>query len=255
MAITRHLGTLTATGSRCVVVFRELPGEPQTCLVFESDSMPEYYREPMMTVILNEGQRHRELFEVLHRNHFSNGQVMLTAIHNLGYLRPKPTSDVMMELGGNTRIRLDELNDQLRELDAETKKEEVKTDDIQAKFNPMAENTAAEEATVAGKLLREAEKLELEAASKRKRAHTLDPSIVIVEADGHREFKVDVGSMPMEEAIDLLEQLKDKFGIQPSVAAEPLPKGVVTVDLNKSQRQVLEEVKAAWRAQNPDKAK
>ncbi len=119
----------------------------------------------------------------------------------------------------------------------------------------MAENTAAEEATVAGKLLREAEKLELEAASKRKRAHTLDPSIVIVEADGHREFKVDVGSMPMEEAIDLLEQLKDKFGIQPSVAAEPLPKGVVAVDLNKSQRQVLEEVKAAWRAQNPDKAK
>ena len=243
MAITRHLGTLTATGSRCVVVFRELPGEPQTCLVFESDSMPEYYREPMMTVILNEGQRHRELFEVLHRNHFSNGQVMLTAIHNLGYLRPKKTSDVMMELGGNTRIRLDELNDQLRELDAEAKKEEVKTDDIQAKFNPMAENTAAEEATVAGKLLREAEKLELEAASKRKRAHTLDPSIA-VEGTKH---PIDVDALPMEEAIDLLGLLNDKFGV--------LPKGVVAVDLNKSQRQVLEEVKAAWRAQNPDKAK
>lgn len=243
MAITRHLGTLTATGSRCVVVFRELPGEPQTCLVFESDSMPEYYREPMMTVILNEGQRHRELFEVLHRNHFSNGQVMLTAIHNLGYLRPKKTSDVMMELGGNTRIRLDELNDQLRELDAEAKKEEVKTDDIQAKFNPMAENTAAEEATVAGKLLREAEKLELEAASKRKRAHTLDPSIAV---EGTK-YPIDVDALPMEEAVDLLGLLNDKFGV--------LPKGVVAVDLNKSQRQVLEEVKAAWRAQNPDKAK
>lgn len=243
MAITRHLGTLTATGSRCVVVFRELPGEPQTCLVFESDSMPEYYREPMMTVILNDGQRHRELFEVLHRNHFSNGQVMLTAIHNLGYLRPKPTSDVMMELGGNTRIRLDELNDQLRELDAEAKKEEVKTDDIQAKFNPMAENTAAEEATVAGKLLREAEKLELEAASKRKRAHTLDPSIAV---EGTK-YPIDVDAFPMEEAVDLLGLLNDKFGV--------LPKGVVAVDLNKSQRQVLEEVKAAWRAQNPDKAK
>ena len=243
MAITRHLGTLTATGSRCVVVFRELPGEPQTCLVFESDSMPEYYREPMMTVILNEGQRHRELFEVLHRNHFSNGQVMLTAIHNLGYLRPKKTSDVMMELSGNTRIRLDELNDQLRELDAEAKKEEVKTDDIQAKFNPMAENTAAEEATVAGKLLREAEKLELEAASKRKRAHTLDPSIAV---EGTK-YPIDVDALPMEEAVDLLGLLNDKFGV--------LPKGVVAVDLNKSQRQVLEEVKAAWRAQNPDKAK
>ncbi len=243
MAITRHLGTLTATGSRCVVVFRELPGEPQTCLVFESDSMPEYYREPMMTVILNEGQRHRELFEVLHRNHFSNGQVMLTAIHNLGYLRPKKTSDVMMELGGNTRIRLDELNDQLRELDAEAKKEEVKSDDIQAKFNPMAENTAAEEATVAGKLLREAEKLELEAASKRKRAHTLDPSIAV---EGTK-YPIDVDALPMEEAVDLLGLLNDKFGV--------LPKGVVAVDLNKSQRQVLEEVKAAWRAQNPDKAK
>ena len=243
MAITRHLGTLTATGSRCVVVFRELPGEPQTCLVFESDSMPEYYREPMMTVILNEGQRHRELFEVLHRNHFSNGQVMLTAIHNLGYLRPKKTSDVMMELGGNTRIRLDELNDQLRELDAEAKKEEVKSDDIQAKFNPMAENTAAEEATVAGKLLREAEKLELEAASKRKRARTLDPSIAV---EGTK-YPIDVDALPMEEAVDLLGLLNDKFGV--------LPKGVVAVDLNKSQRQVLEEVKAAWRAQNPDKAK
>ena len=243
MDITRHLGTLTATGSRCVVVFRELPGEPQTCLVFESDSMPEYYREPMMTVILNEGQRHRELFEVLHRNHFSNGQVMLTAIHNLGYLRPKKTSDVMMELGGNTRIRLDELNDQLRELDAEAKKEEVKSDDIQAKFNPMAENTAAEEATVAGKLLREAEKLELEAASKRKRAHTLDPSIAV---EGTK-YPIDVDALQMEEAVDLLGLLNDKFGV--------LPKGVVAVDLNKSQRQVLEEVKAAWRAQNPDKAK
>ena len=196
-----------------------------------------------MTVILNEGQRHRELFEVLHRNHFSNGQVMLTAIHNLGYLRPKKTSDVMMELGGNTRIRLDELNDQLRELDAEAKKEEVKSDDIQAKFNPMAENTAAEEATVAGKLLREAEKLELEAASKRKRAHTLDPSIAV---EGTK-YPIDVDALPMEEAVDLLGLLNDKFGV--------LPKGVVAVDLNKSQRQVLEEVKAAWRAQNPDKAK
>ena len=242
MDITRHLGTIHATGTRCVVVFRELPGETQNCLVYEADSLPEFYRDAISRVVMTEGQRTRDLYEVLSRNQFSDGTVMLNALHRHGFLHKRGTHEIMMNITRDATIRLDQLNEQIREQDAEHQAQ-ASTTDIQKKFNPLEDDVELETATIAEKLLKEATKLEMEARSKRKRAHTLDPSIAV---EGTK-YPIDVDALPMEEAVDLLGLLNDKFGV--------LPKGVVAVDLNKSQRQVLEEVKAAWRAQNPDKAK
>ena len=254
MDITRHLGTIHATGTRCVVVFRELPGETQNCLVYEADSLPEFYRDAISRVVMTEGQRTRDLYEVLSRNQFSDGTVMLNALHRHGFLHKRGTHEIMMNITRDATIRLDQLNEQIREQDAEHQAQ-ASTTDIQKKFNPLEDDVELETATIAEKLLKEATKLEMEARSKRKRAHTLDPSVAVVEE--RRTFYVDVGDMPIEEAIDAMEQLKTRLGIQPEVVvAEPvLADGVVAIDLNKSQRQVLEEVKALWRAQNPDKTK
>lgn len=250
MAITRHVGHVISTGTRCVVVFRELPGEIQSCLVYEADSMHEFYREPLTRVTMKEGQKTRDLYEVLNRHTFPDGQVMLTGMHKMGYLRKYETANIMMHIDGNTTIRLDNLNTQIRDQDAGI--QTTNTNDIQDKFNPYEDSTKLESMTVAQKLVAEADKLEQEAASKRKRAHALDPAVEIVEVDNRRQYKIDIGDMPADRLVELFEELSDKLGIQSQVGT---PEGHVAIDMKVSQRQMLEAAKAEWRAQNPDKIK
>ena len=250
MSITRHVGHVISTGTRCVVVFRELPGEIQSCLVYEADSMHEYYREPLTRLTMKEGQKTRDLYEVLNRHTFPDGQVMLTGLHKMGYLRKYDTSNVMLHIDGNTTIRLDLLNQQIREQDEG--KEVTKTNDIQDKFNPFEDNTNVEANSIAQKLVNEAAKLEAEAASKRKRAEALEPGITVAEQDSRRVYKVDVANMPLEDVVELFENASERLGVQSSVG---IPEGHEVVDMTVSQRQMLESVKASWRAHNPDKIK
>ncbi len=47
----KHLGIVTNTGVRIAVVFREMPDDPDHCLVAEIDRMPDKYHDAMYEII------------------------------------------------------------------------------------------------------------------------------------------------------------------------------------------------------------
>lgn len=257
MAIVRHRGVITSTGTRCTVVFRELPKEPEYCLVFEADSLPEYFRDSIAQVVAREGQNTRDLYEVLHRHTLPNGENMLSALHEFRLLQRKPTKDITMMPTSEMKVGLDDLNLQIRELDGE--KVERKPADIQEKFNPYAESAAnldSEEAVgIAARLLQEAEDLATESGRKRDQAYKLRPELApapVVEVT-----EVDVADMDEIKALELFEQLQDRFGgIIPVEVETNASDTEFNIELQGiSQRKANELVKEAWRKANPDKVK
>lgn len=184
--IIRHKGYIQATGTRCAVVFRELPGDTEHCLILESDSLPEVYRDEVAKVVAKEGQKTKDLYEALNMQIMPTGENMLSALHNHRLLRRKATNEIVMQVTNNDTIRLDKLNDQLRALtDVSTVKQ---PQDIQAKLNPYEEVndnvTEADAMNIAKNLLVQANDLELEVQKKRDRAYTLRPELRPVQDDG-----------------------------------------------------------------------
>jgi len=195
--IIRHKGYIQNTGTRCAVVFRELPGDPDHCLILESDSLPEVYRDEVAKVVSKEGQRTKDLYEALN---------MLSALHNHGLLRRKSTNEIVMQVTNSDTIRLDKLNDQLRALtDVSTVKQ---PQNIQTKLNPYEEVndnvSEADSMNIAKNLLVQANDLELEVNRKRERAYTLRPELAPVvqeEQTVPTQFTVNVLEVNEKEAV------------------------------------------------------
>ena len=62
--IMKHVGVYG--GKPCVVVFREVPNEPENCLIVLSGGLEEVKHDDLMNVVSSaEGQGAREISEVL----------------------------------------------------------------------------------------------------------------------------------------------------------------------------------------------
>src|SRR5574343_249759 len=203
--ISRHKGTIISLGSRCVVVFRELPNDPAHCLVVESDTLPEVYSDAFVSVVNNEGQRSKDLFEVLQHSMMPTGEVMLSALHRNGLLRKKECSNILMQPTPEYTIRLDELNKNLRLVE---EPEIIKSQDIQNKFNPYDPNASisnfSESPLIAQKLLNDYKFHKEEAKKFFDRAVTLDPSIAET---------VNIDGLDESIALGIYNTLKNRFQI------------------------------------------
>jgi hypothetical protein len=179
MSIVRHKGSIIGTGTRCTVVFRELPGDTGHCLIIEADSLPEVYRDAVARVTSNEGQATNDLCDILNRNVMPTGENMLGALHKYGLLKKRKVQDIMMHPDGNMQIRLDELNKQLAELSHISTTKQSST--LQDKYNPYEESSAiineSDSINIAQRLIKEAAEYESEATRKRERAYTLRPEL------------------------------------------------------------------------------
>lgn len=130
----KHIGTMLGTGSRVYVIYRQLPDQPNTCLVVYRDSIPEIYSYAVGKFVEHEGQETttEDLADMMHRRGIMpTGENMLMALHNKGLLTPKKTEDVVMWLDEQNSIPLNVLNDNLGMLDM--KKPETQVSD----FNPF----------------------------------------------------------------------------------------------------------------------
>ena len=113
-AFTKHVGQ-GPHGTRLVVVFREIPGAEDHCLCVESDSLSEMYHDQFMREVTSkEGQATVDLFKVLERRHFGDGQQMLNGLHNGGKLRKLKVSEVMMVPLANRPVALSIVNEQIK---------------------------------------------------------------------------------------------------------------------------------------------
>ena len=96
-AFIKHVGTHVGTNTRLSVVFLRLPDEPENALVVYSDSLPDKYHEDFMSAVESkEGQAAKELYEVLSRKVFWNGNNMLETLHKEGLLVKLPVDSIIM---------------------------------------------------------------------------------------------------------------------------------------------------------------
>ena len=190
---TRHIGQVPNTGARIVVVFRQLPDEPEQALIVFSDALSDRYHDDLMSALEStNAQVGPDLFPFLQRQRFSDGLPMLEALHGKKLLHKHPTKLIKMMPAPGMVIQLDKLNEEVGdidwgELDQQAASEEkaastVDTHAVQPGDRAPASATAAgktalSDADLAAQRLTQATSLEEEAKRLRDEAYEYDPNL------------------------------------------------------------------------------
>lgn len=177
--IMKHVGKYGE--KKCVVVFREVPDEPENCLIVLSDSLPELEHNDFMEVIGSlEAQGTGDVSNVLNRRQFTNGENMLNYLHFNKKITKVPVGLVSLTPTATDVIPLADVNAELRKLE---------NDPVPPKTDPahLAEGQARAVQTEVGGaegLILQADLMEAdakamiaEAEAKRAQAYDLDPSL------------------------------------------------------------------------------
>ena len=180
-AFIKHVGTHVGTNTRLSVVFLRLPDEPENALVVYSDSLPDKYHEDFMSALESkEGQAAKELYEVLSRKVFWNGNSMLETLHKEGLMKKIPVEQIMMNPNSTTSLPLSDLLAQMDEI-AGGKAGNTPEAPQQTFQENVAEQVDAgldgDNKKIAQNLLVQAVMLEEEAERKRDEAVKFDPSL------------------------------------------------------------------------------
>jgi len=113
---TKHVGKMKNNSARIAVVYRTLPGDPQSALVVGTNGLTDAYHDSLMSLIDSDaGQQANELADVLAVRRFPDGTVMLQYMHANGHLKKVPTKLVLMTPNSQTSTPLDELNNIIAE--------------------------------------------------------------------------------------------------------------------------------------------
>ena len=121
MANMKHVGQVSNTGLKCIVVFREIYDdkgnviEPDNCLVVETERLPDMEHDDIVRVVESPaGQEAAEFYEIAHRSMFADGINMLVKLNNRGYLKKYPTKQILMTPNSFTSVPLSEINEIIR---------------------------------------------------------------------------------------------------------------------------------------------
>lgn len=185
MSILKHVGKL---GEKpCVVVFRELPGEPENCLVVPTGSLEDRHHDDLMNAIQTpEAQESNDVANVLDRKQFTDGEPMLNFLHYNKKLQKVPVSHVSLTPTPSTSIPLAEVNAEIRKIEGgyvPPKNDESHIEkSLEPKTKDVAENveagSEAQNLLVQAQLMKEdAAKLAEEAEAKLQQAYELDPTL------------------------------------------------------------------------------
>ncbi len=174
--LKKHQGTLGNTGVRVAVVFRKLPNDDNTCLIVETERLPDSYHDFIIQCLNSrESLETNDLYEVLNRRTFPDGTNCLTSLHQRGFLRREPVSNVIMIPLPGQVVPLELINatidKKVDEYNAK-KRGEVLPPVVTA---PAVDVPPADPVAIAKGLILEAELLEKSAADKREEAYALDP--------------------------------------------------------------------------------
>jgi hypothetical protein len=187
----KHVGQLNNTGVRVAVVFRKLPNDDNSCLIIETERLPDSYHDTIIQCLNSkESSETNEFYEILNRRTFPDGLNCLTALHQRGFLRKEPVSNVtMLPLPGQA-VPLDLINATIdKKVDEYVAKQNAAKTQVEDARTPAEKQAAAEAIaskmqgndvdpmTQAKDLLSQADALEADATAKRERAYTLAPDL------------------------------------------------------------------------------
>jgi hypothetical protein len=180
-AFIKHVGTHKGTNTRLSVVFLRLPDEPENALAVYSDSLPDKYHEDFMKAVESkEGQAAKELYEVLSRKVFWNGNNMLETLHKEGLLVKIPVDAIIMTPNSVTSLPLPDLLTQMDEITGgnATRTPEATGQTVQENIADQVDaSLEGDNKKIAQNLLIQAVMLEKEAERKRAEAVKFDPSL------------------------------------------------------------------------------
>lgn len=113
--MVKHVGQIG--GAPCVILFREVPQEPDNCLIVETTSLTSQQHDALMSVVQSpEAQEASELSDVLNRRQFVDGTNMLAGLHYNKNIRKVPVSLVMLTPRPNQAVSLAEVNAEIRKI-------------------------------------------------------------------------------------------------------------------------------------------
>ena len=112
----KHVGRIASNKRKVVVAYRVVPGEPDQCLVVQTENLDSGEHDALMTTVeSNAGQESYEFAEAMARAYLPDGRNMLAGFHTTGKFRKVATNLVEMTPDNSTRIMLNELNDLIAE--------------------------------------------------------------------------------------------------------------------------------------------
>lgn len=111
MVDLKHVGRYVKSGRKCLVAYRTLPGEADSCLVIQTESLPDDQHNALINLVESPAaQSANEFAEVLARTNFPDGSIMLAKLHVDGKLSKVPTDQIEMIPNFQTTVLLSELN-------------------------------------------------------------------------------------------------------------------------------------------------
>lgn len=179
--IMKHVGT---HGQKpCVVVFREVPNEPDNCLIVETGTLEDQKHDDLMNVVQSlEAQESNNVSEVLSRRTFTDGSNMLNDLHFSKKLIKVSVGNVNLTPTPADSISLAEVNAEINKMETGSNpplNTEVAPETLERPATvPTGEENPAEGLLVqAGLLEEDARALMADAESKRAEAYSMDPSL------------------------------------------------------------------------------
>jgi hypothetical protein len=171
----KHVG-INGQGKKCVVVFRELPGDSDSALVIQTETLPTLYHDDLISAIENVNcQDSMEPSEYLFRQSFHDGANMLNTIHQKGWMVKVPTKSVMMTPRPGVSINLVDLNRELTQIKREQNATGTRSTDVANNAPAATPPGIITDESLAAKYRSQANGFEVEARKLREEAEKLDP--------------------------------------------------------------------------------
>lgn len=197
----KHLGIMKNTGVRIAVVFREMPDDAEHCLVAEIDRMPDKYHDAMYELINSTAaQKVNDLYEVLHKRNFPDGNNALSGLHANNLMRKVPVDEVEMTVQPHAKVPLRMINDQIRANQPGGK----------PVTEPSHETVAASPIDEARRLMVKAELLQQEVDSLLEQSRGLAPGLFTKERGRPKKTEAEKAKTKADEKIKRKERDADK---------------------------------------------
>lgn len=193
--ITKHVAKWN--DRKCLVLFREIPGETENALLIMTGELGATQHDELISVVdSQEAQANSDLAQVLNGRNFSDGRIMLQALHADGMITKAPVSEVTMTPTPNDNVALADLNNSIAQIEAGRENDKpnlADTSEIDAvnqveRPRQLSEREADEQMGIAKGLLEQANMIEqdiervqqqmiADANSKREEAYARAPEL------------------------------------------------------------------------------
>lgn len=186
--IMKHVGKL---GEKpCIVIFRELPGEPENCLIVPTAGLEDRHHDDLMSIVQSpEAQESNNISQVLDRRQFTDGENILSYLHLNKKLQKVPVNQINLTPTPSTSVPLAEVNAEIRKIEGGYVP--PKTDDAHlSESTTPATSTGADQVVsesvesearsliMQAKLMKEdAQQMLAEADARLEKAYELEPSL------------------------------------------------------------------------------